>query len=126
MSDLKLLLECRTEALGAIRGSTASEIVQDAMCAYFDRALDVAAGRAAVARERSLERSAAIRAAILQAGHGLPVGVWGEAGIVQRRIERRPEFYGLQRVPDIDTIRKHLRGSILEPGNPPALFVSTR
>ncbi len=110
MSDLSLLLQHRARILSAIFSSTAFAPCAGELVAFLEHHLDAAQGRAEAAPERSHARSATIRAGIRQAVAALPLDVSGLAGVVLRRIANKgPAFYGLQRVPDIETIRAVLR-----------------
>lgn len=110
-SDLQLLLEYRTEALGAIYGSTGSERVRAALAQFVDSRLEAGAGRAAAALQRSHERSSAIRSAIDQATVAIPLGrPTSELVYVARgRLYGNPHRYGLERAPSARVIREVIR-----------------
>jgi hypothetical protein len=77
---------------------------------YLQHSLDAAAGRGDGAVQSSKARSAAIRGGIRRAVGALPADAWGVAGVVLRRIANKgPARYGLERVPDVETIRATLR-----------------
>lgn len=104
-SRLRALLPEIRAALGRSRRAWAPELLE-----YIEISLERSHGRAEAAARRSAQRSDEIRAGILKAAGALTSVHRGVAGVVQRRIARKgPEAFGLNRVPDLRTIRRALR-----------------
>lgn len=133
-TDWRVVEQHRELVMATIGSSSAGlpPCLADALGTLVASALAARDGRSRAAVERSLARSDAIAAGILEAAGALPCAR-GAAGITQRRILRRgPEAYGLKRVPDLETIRRALaarhagptekqeRVSEPEPSNPSA------
>ncbi len=106
MSD-QPLYEQRAELVSSLLGSTTARAAE--LAAFLDRTLQAWAARSASASASALQRSQRIRAAIRQAIGVLPLDNPCTPGVIERRIARNPQRYGLAAAPHPDTIRDELK-----------------
>lgn len=112
VSTAAALRERLPELIEAIRaGSPIHFEDREALADFLALRLEAAEAQAVSARERSRERSAGIRRAILECyagvrGRGLALAT--EAGLVGRRLDARPQYFGLKRGPSDRTIKEVL------------------
>ena len=101
-----MLLQCREQILAASDSSTGFYPMNAEVRAFVDQKLTETQQRSQAALQRTVERSAAITAGITRAIGALPLSSRSTPAIAQRRIDlRTPAYYGLSRMPAIETIR---------------------
>jgi len=111
MTRNRTLNECLPQLLESVAKSTQPEPVRQAWADHMIASFANAQGRAAAAAEARRMRSEGIRGAIRQAAAPLPpsLPLHHRVAVVHRRLNARPQAYGLRRGPGVDTVRDELR-----------------
>jgi hypothetical protein len=101
------LFEIRAELVSSLQGSTTTRALE--LASFLDRALLAWERRADAANASAQQRSQRIRLAIRHAVGALPLDNPCTPGVIERRIARKPQQYGLDAPPHQDTIRDELK-----------------